>query len=115
MEPIAVIPYETGHEVIMLSGVLVEFQYSLDGKGVVTITVGDNWEANVEKLSSGELAARKQKVLRSVPEFVSGGDINCVNGCNIKLDANLKGGMPWHEAQSKWHDCIAICASGSSP
>jgi hypothetical protein len=31
------IPFTTGHQTILIGGVLINFEYSLDGKGVITL------------------------------------------------------------------------------
>jgi hypothetical protein len=44
MEAFIGMPYTTGHQTLLVGGVLIDFEYSLDGKGVITITIGDPWE-----------------------------------------------------------------------
>lgn len=103
------IPFTTGHETILVGGVLINFEYSLDGKGVITITIGDPWEVITKKLSPDEFAARKKEVLRSVANMTSASPIECGANCEATLKAALKSGQNRLEALENYRNCIRAC------
>jgi hypothetical protein len=108
------IPFRTGHQTIVVGGVvIIDFDYSLDGKGVITITVGDPWEVQTEKLPPAEFAARNTKVVRSVAED-SYGEIRCIEACTAALVAALKSGEIRAVANEKYINCIRKCV-GAPP
>jgi hypothetical protein len=91
-------PYTTGHQTLLVGGVLIDFEYSLDRKGVITITIGDPWEVITKKLSPSEFAARKQDVLRSVANMTSESIIECRAACEATFQAALRSGQNRFEA-----------------
>ena len=107
------IPYTTGHQTILVGGTLINFQYSLDGKGVITITVGDPWEVITERLSPDEFATRKQEVVRSVANTQSvsprTASIECGQGCEDAFQAALKRGDNRFQALENYRNCIRSC------
>ena len=66
MGAFTIIPGREGHSGFFMGGAFVSVVYSLDGKAVMTITFGDNWEVKTERLTPAEFAARTKEVLRSV-------------------------------------------------
>lgn len=103
------IPFRTGHQTIVVGGVaIIDFDYSLNGKGVITITIGDPWEVKTEKLPPDEFAARNTKVLRSVAED-SYGVIRCTEACTAAWAAALKSGENKAVAYENYVNCVRKC------
>jgi hypothetical protein len=105
MDPFVGNPYTTGHQTLLVGGILIDFEYSLDGKGVITITIGDPWEVITEKLSPSEFAARKQDVLRSVAGMTSESIIECGVACEATFQAALRSGQNRFDGRN----CIRAC------
>ncbi len=103
------VPFTTGHQTVLVGGVLINFDYSLDGKGVITITTGDPWEVTTERLSPDEFAARKTEVLGSVASRTSISSVECGSQCEAALQAALKSGKNRFEALEQYHNCIRAC------
>lgn len=108
------IPFRTGHQIIVVGGVvIIDFDYSLDGKGEITITIGDPWEVKTEKLPPAEFAARHTKVLRSVADD-SYGEIRCTEACTAALVKALKSGENKAVAYENYINCVRNCV-GAPP
>jgi hypothetical protein len=101
-------PLEDGREIIFAGGVMIEIAWS-QGKGHITVTVGDNWELTTQLSSGDQFAARRKEVLRSAAERVSISLIECGNGCHATLLAALKAGQNRFEAMENYRNCIARC------
>jgi hypothetical protein len=108
-----VIPGRTGHSSFFMGGAFVSFSYSLDGKGVITITHGDNWEVTTERLSPDELTARTTEVVRSMASRWSEGGasnlIECGTACEAGLQRALKSGENRLQALEQYRNCIRAC------
>jgi hypothetical protein len=77
--------------------------------GRVTITIGDNWEVNTQRLSEDDLAIRKTETLRSAAEKMNISDIECSIGCHAALLAAFKAGQNRFEALEHYRNCISAC------
>lgn len=104
----AVFSLENGHEIIFAGGVMIEFSWS-EGRGVVTITIGDNWEASTQKLNGAEFATRRSEALRSAAERMSISGIECGSRCQAALVAALKAGQNRFQAMENYRNCIRAC------
>jgi hypothetical protein len=109
MGAFVVIPYTTGHATLLIGGVLINFSHSLDGKGVITITVGDPWEVITEKLSSNELLVRRKEALRLAADGSSNSVIECGAECEAALQFAIKSGKNRLEALEDFRDCVRSC------